>query len=401
MLEKSDTGIGDTLKVFNAFDLDVGLIVPTATGMEKSIMDATASVRDYLQNHGFHNYDTQGLGNDEHGVSRPAYFVRPDTLEETKISLYRPKTKNGDPRIWLGRLGRYASPFNLLAILVYEDTLYAVNCSDAATLQSIHNPSSPLGKIAASRRPALNPAVAELLDSLRAIAAKGFIPTMRVGDTGIGMTLETLLGIPANAKKTPDYKGIEIKAKRLSKGSGNRVTLFSQVPNWKLSPIGSALKLLSTYGYRGEDGKLRLYHEINAKGPNSLGFMLKVDSGNSWLRQNHVHPDTNAIKHVTTWEMDTLRGRLAEKHPETFWVSALVKGGKANEEFHYIKVQHTRAPKIQNLDALLEGGLISVDYLMSQKGPTSVRDHGYLFKINPKDFDALFPPSSVHELLEV
>lgn len=62
------------------------------------------------------------------------------------------------------------------------------------------------------------------------------------------------------------------------------------------------------------------------------------------------------------------------------------------------QVEHTKRPKVRNFDALLEGGLITVDYLMSQKGENKVRDHGYLFKMHPSDFDALFPPSKFHVL---
>jgi hypothetical protein len=263
----------------------------------------------------------------------------------------------------------------------------------------LHDPATPLGALAMRRRPAIDPAVVELLDMIREVSRRGFIPTMRVGDTGIGMTLETLLGISANAKKAPDYKGIEIKAKRLGARSTNRVTLFSQVPNWQLSPIGSAWNLLSTYGYE-RDGKLRLNHEIDASGPNSIGFLLQVDAAQDWLKQCHQAPGTTSSKHLVTWELETLRRRLAEKHPQTFWVGARCRGARDAEEFHYVQVQHTRRPKVRNFDALLEGGLVSVDYLMSQKTPgrLTVRDHGYLFKMNPKDFDALFPPSGVHIL---
>ena len=115
-----------------------------------------------------------------------------------------------------------------------------------------------------------------------------------------------------------------------------------------------------------------------------------------WLKQNHVDTDTLTKTHVTTWEMDKLRTRLQDKHPQTFWVEAKTRGRGSSEEFHYVRVVHTKEPRARNLDALLEGGVVSVDYLMSQKGPRRVRDHGYLFKIHPSDFDALFPPPEVH-----
>ena len=50
------------------------------------------------------------------------------------------------------------------------------------------------------------------------------------------------------------------------------------------------------------------------------------------------------------------------------------------------------------LDYLLADGTVSLDLTMSQKTINSVRDHGYLFKIWPQDFSALFPPPLVHQL---
>jgi len=397
MLEQSDTSISDVLKAFNAFAIEVGLIVPTKTGMEKSIMDATASLRAYFLDAKFHDYEAQGRGASENGIERRAFYVWPDRLDETTASLYRPNTKDGDPRIWLGKLKRYASPFNLLALIVDGRDLYVVNCSTPGLLATLHDSNTPLGELAARHKPPLDPAVMELLNMVQEISRRGFVPTLRAGDTGIGMTLETMLGIRANANKTPDYKGIEIKAKRISRGRrSTRYTLFSQIPDWNLSPIGSAWNLLSTYGYK-RDGRLQLYHEIDATAPNSIGFVLSVDAAKDWLRQDHMEKGTDKRKHLVTWELETLRTRLSEKHQQTFWVGARVRGGGEAEEFHYVEVRHTRGPKVRNFDALLEGGVISVDYTLSQKdGRRLARDHGYLFKINPRDFDALFPPAQIH-----
>ena len=85
----------------------------------------------------------------------------------------------------------------------------------------------------------------ELLSKLEKISNKGFIRSMRTGDTGVGFTLETLLGIPANSSKTPDYKGIEIKSSRTR---NKKDTLFSMVPNWKLSNIKSGDELVLKHG---------------------------------------------------------------------------------------------------------------------------------------------------------
>ena len=396
MLEKSDTDVGDVLAAFTRHEIDVALLVPTETGLKKSIMDATANVRDYFFSTGLHNFDHQAQG-PENKVMRRAYFVEPDRLVETTVSLYRPQTKSGDPRIWFALLGRYANPYNLLAVFEHERDVYVVNASRHDVLASLDNVDSPLGHIAAKYRRGEDPAVGELLDALREICARGFIRTLRSGDTGVGMTLETLLGIAANAAKTPDFKGIELKAKRL-KRAPTRSTLFSQSPDWAVSPVGSAWNLLNTFGYH-RNGKLRLNCEINARAPNSLGFMLSVDTEKDWLQQDHVRTEEERRSHVVTWPLEVLRGRLREKHPQTFWVGARCRGKGSDEHFHYMQVEHTRAPNLRNFQALLESGLISVDYLMSQRGEKQlVRDHGYLFKIKQKDFPALFPPSSLHVL---
>ena len=396
MLTKSDTDISAVLAAFNQHNIDVALLVPTETGMQKSIMDATASLKKFFNENQFHNYDAQGQG-PEAKIVKPICFVRPSTLEPSSVSLYRPQSKSGDPRIWFNQLKNYARPNNLLAVIIKGDALYVVNCSDTQIMASLRNPSAPLGALSTVATPSSQLATTELLEMITQISKKGFIQTKRAGPTGVGMTLETMLGISANSNKAPDFKGIEIKAKRVGKGKSNRSNLFSKVPNWKLSPIGHAWNLLSTYGYH-RDGKLRLNQEINAKSPNSLGWGLELDTGKDWLKGTHENSETSVVKHLTTWEMDVLRSDLKAKHKETFWVNANCRGKDVSEEFHYVQIEHTKQPRVGNLNALIETGVISVDFLMSQKGPQSVRDHGYLFKIHQRDFPALFPPSQIYTL---
>jgi hypothetical protein len=393
MIEKSDIDVAKTLTRFSEKQLDVTFLVPTVTGLDKAIMDATASIRMYLDGVGCHDFEAQQQG-PEHKKVVKAFFVYPDRLEETTASLYRPQTKSGDPRIWFSKLKTYAEPHNLLAVFYRDDALYVVNCSRGGALECLGKPETPLGRIAQfGETEEANPIAIELLDKLREISARGFVSTLRNGDTGIGYTLETLLGIAANTSRAPDYKGIELKASRKKTGRANRVTLFSQVPNWKLSPADAA-SLLETYGYEKE-GRQQLYHTINAVKPNSIGFMLEVDRGRDWLKQNYV--EGGAGRHLTTWEFPKLRKALSKKHPSTFWVKADVENDGAGESFHYVEVVQTRSPRIWSFDTLIEAGSITVDYTLADAG-SRVRDHGYLFKIHPTDFHALFPPPKVHDL---
>lgn len=397
MLARSDYPVADALALLARHEIDAALLIPTATGLEKSIMDATGALREYLEDKGYHDFEAQGQG-PAYKVKRTAYFVRPHSLQASTVSLYRPVTKTGDPRIWLGAATREnARAFNLLALAVQDDQLYVLNMSDAAVRASLADPASPFRKIIDANR-VTTPAAVELLERLRAISARGFIQTFRAGDTGVGMTLETLLGIAANSKRAPDFKGIELKSKRVrQRGKVNRSTLFSKVPRWKLSPVGSALGLLHARGYLDESGRLRLYQTIQGHRVNARGLTLEIDPKEDWLKQVYVDPVTRRVEHDVTWLLADLKADLDAKHRETFWVHANCREKGALEQFHYVEVHHTRAPMSRNFGSLVEAGVITVDYLLNlQRG--RARDHGYLFKINPGDMGSLFPPPEVHVL---
>lgn len=377
--------------------IEAALLVPTPTGLEKSIFDATDGLREYLSSCDYHDYAGQTQGQ-EAKVQREAFLVKANSLEKTTVSMYRPTTKKGDPRIWLGHAVRgYAGACNLLAIVVLNRTMYVLNMSDPTVQVSLDDSTSPFRKVA-DQAAGQTDVAAELLDMLKDVSRKGFVRTMRSGDTGVGYTLETLLGIAANSSRSPDFKGIEIKAKRSRIGrASTRSTLFSKAPNWKLSPVGNARCLLNSRGYIDEDGRLSLYHTLRATAPNSLGLSLEIDAEKDWLKQVYHDPATRKQVHDVTWEIPTLKRDLSAKHRETFWVRAACHGAGTEEQFHYVEVQHTRRALVANLPALIEAGVITVDYALHMAS-TRPRDHGYLFKIHPKSLGALFPPPKIHLL---
>ena len=393
MISLSDTKIEDVLPYFSSKGIDVALLVPTETGINKSIMDATAPVRQFLLRNGIHNYDEQEQGQ-EHKVLFSTFFVSSDRLVESTASLYRPNTKNGDPRIWFSRLKQYCIPNNLLGIVSNGKALFVFNLSNASVINAIEN-GGIAAKVLDDISAVVNAAADELLLKLKAIHRMGFVDTITRGDTGVGMTLERLLGILPNADKAPDYKGIEIKATRKRIGNQNRVNLFTQVPNWKKSKM-NAQEILNTYGYiRG--GRMQLYCTVNAISPNSQGLYFVVDENTDTLFNKSMQADSKIIKDVALWELETLRNRLSEKHRETFWVKATNRIENDIEQFRFDSIVHTRKPNSHLLGALLEQSIITMDYTLSQK-ETRVRDHGYIFKIKPVNVDLLFPNPVSYEL---
>ena len=118
MLSSSNLDVVETLRLFKSVELPVSFIVPTKTGLEKSIMDATSTVRRYLRKMQIHDYELQGQGPDNK-VQKQIRFFGKKGSSRSKASLYRPNTKSGDPRIWFKGLTKYALPNDIIAIFSF------------------------------------------------------------------------------------------------------------------------------------------------------------------------------------------------------------------------------------------------------------------------------------------
>ena len=138
MLSMSDTPINEFIPYFAETNTAVAFLVPTPTGYEKSIMDATKPLRELLKFANVHDYETQGQGQ-ENKVIIESHFITRDDVINTSASLYRPNTKDGDPRIWFSDLKKYCKPCNLLAIFVYDKSLYVINLSNKEIQDSLKN----------------------------------------------------------------------------------------------------------------------------------------------------------------------------------------------------------------------------------------------------------------------
>ncbi len=383
----------DRIKLLTEKSVELCLIEPTGTGLEKSIMDATGSVRTYLKANNIHDFELQKQGQ-ESKIQITSFLILSDSLVNSVASLYRPNTKKGDPRIWFKGLGSYSKSNDILGIIAFEGNLYVLNITQLDLHKLIESKiSNPLQDLVNEINQISNEVSEELLILLNKIAAKGPVPAMLQADTAIGRTLETLLGIDINSSKKPDYKGIELKSYRDKRG--NRKNLFAQVPDWNLSKFKSSAEILNAFGYsRGEDFKL--YCTVSTLVRNSQGLKLKMDSEISQLIENS---DKASVGDFVVWGLETLHKRLLEKHNETFWIAAdsVIIGEK--EHFQYKKVEHTKKPIVSQFDILLEQGIITLDHLIKRKPTGSVVEKGPIFKIKPNALDLLFPPSQSYSLL--
>lgn len=383
----------ERIKILTENSVELCLIEPTETGLVKSIMDATGSVRNFLRSKNIHDFGLQNQGQ-ESKVQIESKLIDIDKSINSIASLYRPNTKKGDPRIWFKGLANYSKANDILGIIEFDGILYVLNITqidlEKLLTSNIHN---PLKELIEEINHISNEVADELLILLNKIASQGPVPAMLKADTAIGRTLETLLGIDINSSKNPDYKGIELKSYRDKKG--NRKNLFAQVPDWNLSKFKSSSEILNNFGYnRGEDFKL--YCTVSALVRNSQGLTLKLDSKINQLLENS---DKDNIGDFIAWNLETLHNRLLQKHNETFWIAAdsIIIDNK--EHFQFKKVEHTRKPIVTQFDILLEQGIITLDHLIKRKPTGSVVEKGPIFKIKPNALDLLFPPSQSYSLI--
>lgn len=365
------------------FGLDHCELIITATGIDKSIMDATAPLRENFKHNHYHDYvdQTQGEIKKKH-----AKLVTDLSVIDTQVSLYRPKTKQGDPRIWIYKLKAHVQPNDVLALIVFEELLYVFNISRL----DLNNYLSLLEKISDQTNLIAN----ELLNKLKAIAKMGPLKSLKPGDTGIGMTIENALDIVANSSKNPDYKGIELKsAREKNKAQKTRSTIFAQVANWDISPLKSSGEIVDKYGYiRNQD--LKLYCSISSQNTNSQGLSFEYAQDKDLLIEKHITDGEVAI-----WKGSTLRQRLFEKHKETFWIKAESIELNGVEHFILKSVIHTKNPLVGQLMPLLAEGIITMDHLIKRKQSIgSAAEKGPLFKINPKNLSLLFPEQKEYSL---
>lgn len=374
-------------KQLTKIGVEYSIFEPTNTGLKKSIIDATQPVRTHFELENYHFYWNQSQG-PEHKVKTDAFFLTDDNLTKSVISLYRPKTKKGDPRMWFRGLAEFARSGDQIAIIINTGIPYLINLSRTRLYDSLNQDSSLIKSFLSELVNRRNSVSKELLTKLKLLANKPF-RALRSGDTAIGYTLESMLGIEANSSKQPDYKGIELKAGR---GLKTRTTLFAQVADWSISPCKKSAEILNKYGYeRGEDFKL--YCTISTKRENSQGLSFLYDQTKDELQEWH-----NKSELVAIWPGELLRKRLKEKHAETFWVEATSELVEGIEYFQLLSVTHTRSPIVSQLMPLIQSGNITMDHLIKRNSKGRVSEKGPLFKVNKSDLELLFPEPVVYDL---
>lgn len=218
--------------------------------------------------------------------------------------------------------------------------------------------------------------IEEFKSKFRQIKQSGLIPSQRRGPTGIGYTLETLLGIAENNAAHPDVEGAELKAHR-TRGS-SLITLFTfNHKAWQIPPLEAVKK----YGSLDSAGRQGLYYTLSMK-PNSAGLFLDVQE--TTFSARHISGET-----IATWQLQTLADRFIQKLPALLFVSAFTEERGGVEHFRYYRAQLMKGTSPELLADQLRAENILVDLRLHDKG-TRARNHGTGFRTYEDKLPLLF-----------
>ena len=221
----------------------------------------------------------------------------------------------------------------------------------------------------------------KMLDKIRAIKKLDYVKTHRSGNTGVGKTLEDLLGIMENNIPGPNGKMIELKSARTNATS--MLTLFTKSP----SPVKANSLLLNKIGYKSSNGRKELHTTLNALNFNNIkgkpGLQISVKRNKLVI----IDPKGNEYGY---WDKETLKKSFERKLPKIVYVKAESRGNGAKEEFWYNEAWLLKGFSFANFIKLINDGVVLVDVRIGQYSDGRPHDHGTGFRVSPKKLDMCF-----------
>jgi len=222
---------------------------------------------------------------------------------------------------------------------------------------------------------AIDETLSDLLGKFDEVKSRGWIDSLRIGDTGIGYTFETLLGIEENNDQIADFHGIEIKckgAKESDASHAGKINLFQSGPKWT-SPM-SARERIRVLGQQGPSGLFSCYSQVTTT-PNNLGLLLDVLEADEKIDLRKYADD------LGYWSFDQLRDRLAEKHSRAVFVKAKSRPSPAGTQYLYNELVYCDRPSMDRFLELVMHRNIVFEFTMSEKLDGRIRNHGYPWRL--------------------
>lgn len=230
----------------------------------------------------------------------------------------------------------------------------------------------------------------DFIREYKKICEMGWIKTHRSGPTGIGKTLEDLLGIEENNIDGPDFGEYELKSCRSD--SKSMLTLFTRAPQ----PAKANTYLRLTYGYASgayDNDEKVLHATLSANRFTSIsntGHELKIN-----CKDDGIYIESESGIENIYWSRDALKSCFEKKYRGKFvYAKALSRTVNDSEEFKFYEAYEVSGFDYDSFINLLESGNIYVDLRIGQyhSGPNKgkTHDHGTGFRIKESDQPQLF-----------
>ena len=253
----------------------------------------------------------------------------------------------------------------------------------------------------------------QLIEKLKEISRKGWIPNARHGNAGgVGNTLEDLLGIEENNLPIPNAAEWELKTQRVATTS--LTTLFHIEPSPRAVKFVPQV-LLPLYGWRHEGAgkqypknEMSFRQTIHGHNPSDRGFMVKIDRKEQKVL---ISFDASKVdKRHKTW-LNSLKkrvGHLGELHPQQYWgfddlehkagtkllnsfyVQAEVKKERGKEFYLYDTIMMLQRFSFKNFLQAIEKGLVLIDF-----DARTGHNHGTKFRLRQDKMSELYEESKV------
>lgn len=228
----------------------------------------------------------------------------------------------------------------------------------------------------------------------------GFVESHRTGDTGIGKTLEDLLGITENNIAGPDFGIFELKSAR--KRASSMLTLFTKAPQ----PQGANHELLMKCGYpsRKKSNQSKLFSYIRSKEtlpqadftPNGYELHITVDSTreNSLglkleIRGNVIHIANKKGVQAYYEEAYLKEAFLKKYHHSLVYVLADSKKEGGREFFHFNEAQLLSGFNFERFISLIKSE-VKLDIRIGHYPDGRPHDHGTGFRTFPINLPSCF-----------
>ena len=225
----------------------------------------------------------------------------------------------------------------------------------------------------------------EIERKLRTLKAMGYVPTIRMGSTGVGHTFEQKMGLSETNIPVPDLGGrVEIKTTR--RDASSLITLFCFNRGvWHIAQK----ELIEKYGYIDDLGRKALKNTVYAGRQISQGLSLMIDDAN-----NKVSLKDENGKLLATWDVFVMVGKLMSKLSRVLFVIAERRlNDNGEEEFLYNEAYILTDPIPRNFINSFKSGKVGIDLRMHLKESGTVRNRGTAFRIKEIDLWDLYSNS--------